>query len=623
MSKSLSEINSSVTTSKKNNFFSKLLSFIGPAYLISIGYMDPGNWATDIAAGSGFGYKLLWVLLLSNVIALLMQSLSVRLGVVRGLDLAQATRETYSRKINFILYLFAEIAIAACDLAEVLGMAIGLNLLFGINILFGIIITLFDTFILLFLINKGIRKTEAFIIGLISTVGVAFVIQLFMVKPNMAEVLNGFIPELSGNDYLYIAIGIIGATIMPHNLYLHSSLVQSRKFNRDQKGIKEAIRFNFIDSFIALNVAFLINAAILVVAGTTFHENGFHEIDSINQAHNLLGTLLGNKIAPFLFALSLIFAGQSSTISGTLAGQIVMEGHINLRLQPWARRIITRSIAIVPAIIVIAFLGQKYANKLLIFSQVILSFQLGFAIIPLIHNVANKEKMNGFAINNFLKITSWFFAVIIISLNFTMVFSELKELLSTSNFILWLVIFIITISVICLLLYITIFPMIRKILRKVVHVPHVKFEKLEIVPNSAFKKIAIAIDFSKVDKEILNNAITIGSKSSEFLLIHIIESATALAIGSESYDKESMEDKKTLEFYSNILNQNGYKTDYAIGFGNPKKQIPKIVNEFNADVLIMGSHGHKFFKDLIYGTTISSVRHNISIPLLVVKNRAL
>jgi len=552
-----------------------------------------------------------------------MQSLSVRLGVVRGLDLAQATRETYSRKINFILYLFAEIAIAACDLAEVLGMAIGLNLLFGINILFGIIITLFDTFIFLFLINKGIRKTEAFIIGLISTVGVAFVIQLFMVKPNMAEVLNGFIPELSGNDYLYIAIGIIGATIMPHNLYLHSSLVQSRKFNRDQKGIKEAIRFNFIDSFIALNVAFLINAAILVVAGTTFHENGFHEIDSINQAHNLLGTLLGNKIAPFLFALSLIFAGQSSTISGTLAGQIIMEGHINLRLQPWARRIITRSIAIVPAIIVIAFLGQKYANKLLIFSQVILSFQLGFAIIPLIHNVANKEKMNGFAINNFLKITSWFFAVIIISLNFTMVFSELKELLSTSNFILWLVIFIITISVICLLLYITIFPMIRKILRKVVHVPHVKFEKLEIVPNSAFKKIAIAIDFSKVDKEILNNAITIGSKSSEFLLIHIIESATALAIGSESYDKESMEDKKTLEFYSNILNQNGYKTDYAIGFGNPKKQIPKIVNEFNADVLIMGSHGHKFFKDLIYGTTISSVRHNISIPLLVVKNRAL
>ena len=415
--KSLEEVNASVSTSKGSNF-KKLLAFIGPAYMISVGYMDPGNWATDIAGGSKFGYSLIWVLVMSNLIALLLQSFCVRLGIVSGKDLAQASRENYPPFVNLFLYVLAEVAIAACDLAEVIGMAIGLHLLFPeISILMGVCITVLDSFILLFLLNKGIRKLEAFIICLVLLIGVSFFIQLFIAKPDLGEIASGLKPFIANDDALYIAIGIIGATVMPHNLYLHSSLVQTRKFDRTQTDIKKAIRFNTIDSAVALNLALLVNAAILILSATTFFKAGRHDVAEIQDAHELLEPMLGSTLAPILFAVALIAAGQSSTITGTLAGQVVMEGYLNLRLQPWIRRLLTRLIAIIPAFFTILILGDGATGKLLILSQVILSLQLGFAVIPLIHFVSDKKKMGEFAIPLWQKIASWLAATIIIGLN--------------------------------------------------------------------------------------------------------------------------------------------------------------------------------------------------------------
>ena len=369
--KSLEEVNESVDTRKKGGFFRKLLAFAGPAYLVSVGYMDPGNWATDIAGGSQFGYKLIWVLLMSNIMAVLLQSLSARLGIVRGRDLAQASRESYPPFVNIVLYILAEIAIAACDLAEVLGMAIGLQLLFGLPLLWGVCLTLLDTFLLLFLINRGMRKMEAFILILVTTIGLAFLMEMIFARPDIGELLTGFIPSLPDSAALYIAIGIIGATVMPHNLYLHSSLVQTRKFEKSESKIREAIKFNFIDSVVALNLAFFVNAAILVLAATTFYKAGMFNVTEIKDAHRFLEPLLGTQWAPVLFAVALIAAGQSSTLTGTLAGQIVMEGYLNLRIQPWIRRIITRLLAIIPAVLTIVFLGEGATGQLLILSQVI------------------------------------------------------------------------------------------------------------------------------------------------------------------------------------------------------------------------------------------------------------
>ena len=397
--KSLAEVHESVEVPVKKSSFKTLLAYIGPAYLVSVGYMDPGNWATDIAGGSAFGYRLIWVLLMSNLMALLLQSLSARLGIVRGLDLAQASRHTYPAWVNYSLYGLAEIAIAATDLAEIIGMAIGLHLLFGFPLLWGVLITVLDSFILLFLINKGIRVMEAFIISLVSIIGFSFLLEMIIVQPQMSEVVKGFVPTGLDGSALYIAIGIIGATVMPHNLYLHSSLVQSRKIERTHEGIKRALKYNFIDSTIALNLAFFVNAAILVLAATAFFKNGYHDVAEIQDAHLLLSNIFGS-MAPALFAIALIAAGQSSTITGTLAGQIVMEGYLDLRIRPWIRRILTRAIAIVPAVFTIMYFGENELGELLVLSQVVLSLQLGFAIIPLIHFVSDKVQMKEFVISN-------------------------------------------------------------------------------------------------------------------------------------------------------------------------------------------------------------------------------
>ena len=623
MSKSLEEVNESVVTQGKTTVFRKILAFFGPAYLISVGYMDPGNWATDLAGGSQFGYSLLWVLLMSNIMALLLQSLSARLGIVTQRDLAQASRETYSKFINYILYFLAEIAIAACDLAEVLGMAIGLNLLFGIPLLQGVVITVLDTFLLLFLINKGIRKMEAFIIALVVIIGFSFVFEMIFAQPEVGSILKGLIPSIPSEEALYIAIGIIGATVMPHNLYLHSSLVQTRKFDRSKNGIKQALKYNFIDSTIALNLAFFVNAAILILAAATFYKNGLFEVAEIQDAHQLLAPMLGTQWAPILFAVALIAAGQSSTITGTLAGQIIMEGYLNLRIQPWVRRIITRLIAIVPAVIVISIFGESVTGKMLILSQVILSLQLGFAIIPLIHFVSDKSKMKGFHISKTTQIASWIVALIIVSLNAKLVFNEIQGWLETSNhpLLLWLTVVPLAIGFLILLLYIVLKPFIAKTKYKIEnHSPH-NF-KLDFIKSASYdkKNIAISVDFSNADEIAINSAFELGGTNANYTLIHIVETIGAIIYGENIEDHETTIDEKLLADYKEMLTEKGFKVQTKLGFGKPNTVIPKIVNDSNFDILVMGTHGHTGFKDILFGTTVDKLRHKISIPLLIVKN---
>jgi manganese transport protein len=622
MGKSLEEVNGSVSTQNKKSIVKKILAFFGPAYLISVGYMDPGNWATDLAGGSQFGYSLLWVLLMSNIMALLLQSLSARLGIVTQRDLAQASRETYSPFINYILYFLAEIAIAACDLAEVLGMAIGINLLFDIPLIEGVMITVLDTFLLLFLINKGIRKMEAFIIALVLIIGVSFVFEMIFAQPEMDKVILGLIPSMPNETALYIAIGIIGATVMPHNLYLHSSLVQTRKFDRTKKGIKQALKYNFIDSTIALNLAFFVNAAILILAAATFYKVGMHEVAEIQDAHKFLQPLLGTKWAPILFAVALIAAGQSSTITGTLAGQIIMEGYLNLRIQPWVRRIITRLIAIVPAVIVITIFGEGVTGKLLIFSQVILSLQLGFAIIPLIHFVSDKSKMKGFHIGIWTQIASWIVASIIVILNGKLVLDEINGWLESSDnpIVLWLTVVPLAMSFLVLLLYIVVKPFISK--SKIDfqnHSPHNLKLRFDEVQTYNKRNIAVAVDFSSADEIALNSAFELGGISASYTLIHVVETVGAMMYGEHIDDHETLVDEKLLKEYQEILSKKGFTVEVQLGFGRPNKVIPSLVDKGNFDVLVMGTHGHTGFKDLLFGTTVDKLRHKISIPLLIVK----
>ncbi|MSP85715.1 MAG: iron/manganese transporter [Flavobacteriaceae bacterium] len=622
MSKSLEEVNESVSTQNKKTGFRKILAFFGPAYLISVGYMDPGNWATDIAGGSQFGYALLWVLLMSNMMALLLQSLSARLGIVTQRDLAQASRETYSKFINYILYFLAEIAIAACDLAEVLGMAIGLNLLFGIPLLEGVLITVLDTFLLLFLINKGIRKMEAFIIALVAIIGFSFVFEMIFAQPEVGSILKGLIPSLPSEEALYIAIGIIGATVMPHNLYLHSSLVQTRKFDRSKAGIKQALKYNFIDSTIALNLAFFVNAAILILAAATFYKNGLFEVAEIQDAHRLLEPMLGTQWAPILFAIALIAAGQSSTITGTLAGQIIMEGYLNLRIQPWVRRIITRLIAIVPAVIVISIFGESVTGKMLILSQVILSLQLGFAIIPLIHFVSDKSKMKDFQISKITQIASWLVATIIVSLNAKLVFNEIQGWMEISEnpIVLWLTVVPLAVGFLILLLYIVFQPFFIKTKNNIEnHSPHnlkLQFSKSK---NYTRKNIAVAVDFSSADEAALNNAFQLGGTEAKYTLIHVVETVGAMIYGENIDDHETLIDEKLLEEYKELLFEKGFNVETKLGFGKPNSVIPKIINEGDFDILVMGTHGHTGFKDILFGTTVDKLRHQIRIPLLIVK----
>lgn len=419
-SPSLQEVHRTIPVPKSFSFWRKMLAFSGPGYLVAVGYMDPGNWATDLAGGSAFGYSLLSVILLSNLMAILLQSLCARLGIVTGRDLAQACRDHYSKPVAVVLWLLCEVAICACDLAEVIGSAIALNLLFKIPLVLGVCITALDVLAILYLQNKGFRYIEALVIGLILLIGGCFLLEIIFSRPNVVAVFGGFVPKfeiVQNPQMLYIAIGILGATVMPHNLYLHSSVVQTRKYEQNAEGKAEAIKFATIDSTVALMFALFINAAILVVSAAAFHTRGQHEVAEIQDAYKLLTPTLGVPIASAIFALALLASGQNSTLTGTLAGQIVMEGFLNIRLRPWLRRLITRLIAIVPAVIVTVMYGASGTAKLLVLSQVILSLQLSFAVIPLVIFTSDRKKMGQFASPLWVRTLAWITAAIIVSLN--------------------------------------------------------------------------------------------------------------------------------------------------------------------------------------------------------------
>ena len=616
---SLSEVHESVDTKKKAGW-KKIFSFLGPAYLISVGYMDPGNWATDLQGGSKFGYTLIWVLLMSNLMALLLQGLSARLGIVRGRDLAQANREAYPKLVNFVLYLLAEIAIAACDLAEVLGMAIGIQLLTGLPLIWGVCFTVLDTFLLLYLQRLGMQKMEAFIITLVAIIATAFLIQMILAKPDLSEIATGFIPHIQNDEALYIGIGIIGATVMPHNLYLHSALVQTRKIERTDSGIKQAIRFNRIDTTVALNMAFFVNAAILIVAATVFFKTGNSQVAEIHEAHRLLPSFLGN-LAPILFAIALIAAGQSSTITGTLAGQIVMEGYLSLRINPWIRRLITRLLAIIPALIVIIIYGDKKVDSLLVLSQVILSLQLGFAIIPLIHFVSDKAKMGNFAIKPLTKIAAWVIATVLVWLNLKMLINEFIPVLQGDSVLPKIIIIVSGLFFASLLLYITAEPAItrRKMAASIKIHPDVKKITIDI---PQYNRIAIALDFTDNDKKLISHAIGQGNSQTEFFFFFFVESVSANLWGNQSNDYETRKDQSQLDNYIKQLKENGLKATGKLGYKNRSKEIVRLVKENKADMLVVGAHGHAGVKDLIYGETINSVRHELQIPILMVSLKA-
>lgn len=618
-SNSLSEVHQTIDTTLSNKQgWRKILSFLGPAYLISVGYMDPGNWATDLQGGSQFGYSLIWVLLMSNLMALLLQGLAARLGIVRSRDLAQANREAYPRKVNYILYGLAEIAIAACDLAEVLGMAIGIQLLTGLPLIWGVSITVLDTFLLLYLQKMGMRKMELFIIGLVAIITISFIIEIIIAKPNPGEIITGFVPHLQNDEALYIAIGIIGATVMPHNLYLHSALVQTRKIEQTDKGIKQAIRFNLIDSTVALNIAFLVNAAILILAAAVFFKSGNSHVAAIKDAHELLSPLLGSQVAPKLFAIALIAAGQSSTITGTLAGQIVMEGYLQLRINPWARRLLTRLLAILPALIVILVYGEEKVDALLVLSQVILSLQLGFAIIPLIHFVSDKVQMGKFAIDAKTKIAAWVIASILIALNSKMLLNEAEQIFTTGSIISKILIVAFVIFFAGLLAFIIFQPMFAKSKKPVSIQIHPEVKAIKEMQLPKFQRVAIALDFSTADQKLILHGLGQGDNNTSYFLLHVVESASASLLGKESNDFETKNDNERLSIYVKELTQRGIHVEGYLGFNHRVAEIVRLSKELNIDLLVMGAHRHSGLKDILYGETVNTVRHELTIPVLIV-----
>ncbi|TAF54524.1 MAG: iron/manganese transporter [Sphingobacteriia bacterium] len=622
---SLSEVNASVDTTLGKKGWRRFLAYVGPAYLVSVGYMDPGNWATDLQGGARFGFQLIWVLLMSNLMALLLQSLSARLGIVRRKDLAQANRDAYPPLINFGLYVLAEAAIAACDLAEVLGMAIGIHLLTGLPILWGTVITVLDTFLFLLLQQWGIRKMEAFIISLVAIIGTCFLVQILMAQPPLGAVAQGLVPTALNNEALYIAVGIIGATVMPHNLYLHSALVQTRKIAPDKKSIRQALKFNFIDSTVALNAAFLVNTAILVLAATVFYQNGLTDVAKIEDAHRLLAPMLGNQLAPTLFAIALIAAGQSSTLTGTLAGQIVMEGYLHLRINPLLRRLLTRLIAIVPAVVVILVKGDEAVDDLLVFSQVILSLQLGFAVIPLIYFVSDKKTMGSFAIGRWTQLGAWLIAAILVGLNAKLVGEEawsfwVSESAAWQKALLLLGLFLF----LALFISMCVWPLlqVRKAKRveedkQSLHGPAVSLTHLSLPLK---KRIAVTLDFTDLDQQAIAHALSQGQGDTVFILIHVVESPSASYLKNALDDSESRIDQSRLEQYVAQLSAMGYTSEAHLGYHQRIQEIIRLVDASRADLLVMGAHRHAGLKDYLFGETIDAVRHRLRIPVLIVND---
>jgi manganese transport protein len=614
MDRSLAEVNSTVLIRPHTNFWARLFTFTGPAFMVSVGYMDPGNWATDIAGGARFGYKLIWVILLANLMAILFQALSARLGIVYGRDLAQACRDHYSKTINFILWIICEVAIAACDLAEVLGSAIGLYLLFKIPLLWGVLITTFDVLLLMFLMS----------FGMVATIGICFGIEVFFSNPNFYEASKGLIPTAMNTEGLFIALGIIGATVMPHNLYLHSALVQSRDVKRTIPGLKEANKFNLIDSVVALNAAFFVNAAILIVAAAVFFQNGYNNVASIIDAHALLAPLLGSKTAPIIFGIALIAAGQSSTITGTFAGQIVMEGFVGLKMRPWLRRLTTRLIAIIPTVIVIKFSGDNAVNSLLILSQVILSLQLPFAIIPLLHFTSNRKKMGEFASKMWVMILAWTAASLITLLNLKYIYELIIEsipLNNTQGILVKYLLIPVSAFLLPLLLWMLVEPIFSKArISTIVQKATAGFAHGTIKHTTGYKKIGLALEGKREkDEQIYKGSIDlIKSMNAEVYLINIVQSVTGRFMGELVADKDAFEMNEYLNTFAEKFKAEGIPSQIIIGGGEPKEEIIRIAKKEKLELLIAGSHGHKFISDIIYGSTIEGVRHGVQLPVLAI-----
>ncbi len=622
-SQSLPEVHASVDTGQAS-IWRRMFAFAGPAYLVSVGYMDPGNWATDLEGGARFGYQLLWVLVMSNLMAILLQTLSARLGIASQRDLAQACRESYPRPVNLALWLLCEIAIAACDLAEVLGAAIGLNLLFHIPLLAGVLLTALDILVLLWLSRFGIRMIEGFVLSLIVVMAVCFGIEILMAKPAFAQMASGLIPH-PNNQNLYIVIGILGATVMPHNLYLHSALVQTRRVGKGEAEKRAACHFNLIDSVVALNGAMLVNIAILVVAGAVFFERHI-VVTEIQQAYQLLTPLLGTSAASVVFAIALLCSGQSSTMTGTMAGQIVMEGFLTIRMRPWLRRLTTRTLAIVPAALTIYIAGEQASFRLLILSQVILSMQLPFAVIPLIHFTSDRERMGAFASRRWLQALSWVVAAVILALNMRLVYLTLADWLAAAGSnrdLVMMTVEPVLILLLLLLIWVTFEPWLPAWLRRkdrpaVAPVPELAAAAVRPVP---YRTILVPLDHTERDRVAIAHAASMArAYGSKLHLLHVEEGVTSQIYGPLSSTAEVQAGAKYLDEILGGLRAQGIEVELSVAHSrDPKTEIVRFARWLKPDLLIMGAHGHKGIQDIVFGQTINAVRHAIDAPLLIVR----
>jgi manganese transport protein len=651
--RSLPEMHGSVPLPQTRSWVRRMFAFAGPAYLVSVGYMDPGNWATDLAGGSRFGYRLVWVLLMSNLMAVLLQTLAARLGVVTGRDLAQACRESYPRFLVVPQWLLCELAIVACDLAEVLGAAIGLKLLFGLPLAAGVLLTAADVMVLLLLSRYGMRRLEAVILTLIATIGGCFAIEMLLSRPDLPGIVAGFVPRDAGGhptlfapapgggwsvlglhgETLFIALGILGATVMPHNLYLHSALVQSRAIAPTPEGKREACRLNLVDSVVALNLAFFVNAAILVLAAATFHAHGRFEVASLEQAFRLLSPLLGTSLASTLFAVALLSSGQSSTITGTLAGQIVMEGFIRVRMRPWLRRMLSRGLAIVPATLVILFQGERAVDGLLVLSQVVLSVQLSFAVVPLVVFTSERRRMGEFANPPWVVVLAVIVAGLIAFLNGKLVLDAvLAAMHGGAPWIGWLAMPV-ALALGAMLLYLAAGPWLARTWPALLPRPAEPVLAMGSRPVAAaseapaapaihagaYQRIAVALELGGSDPSVLEylRSLTF-APGAELLLVHVAESAAARYLGAQSLDQESIEDASALEAIALDFRARGIHARGVLGHGDAKHEIARLVQAERADLLITGSHGHTGLRDVVYGATVSAVRHLVSCPVLTV-----
>jgi manganese transport protein len=620
--RSLADVHSTVVTSQMS-FWKRLLAFSGPAYLVSVGYMDPGNWATDLEGGARFGYRLLWVLVMSNAMAILLQTLAARLGIVGGRDLAQACREAYPRKVSATLWVLCEVAIAACDLAEVLGAAIALNLLFHIPLLFGVLLTAADTLLLLWFQSFGIRMIEAVILALIAVMAGCFAIEVFWAKPSAGELLTGLLPNLNRNS-LYLAITMLGATVMPHNMYLHSALVQTRSIGHSEAAKRTACRYNLVDSVVALNGAMFVNVAILVLAAAVFFKRGI-VVTEIQQAHVLLVPLLGTGLAGVLFAVALLCSGQSSTLTGTMAGQVVMEGFLNFRMRPWLRRLITRSLAIIPAAFTIYFAGEKSTLGLLLLSQAVLSMQLPFAIIPLIHFTSDRARMGSFANRGWVLVLAWASAAIVVGLNAWLAVNSIGEWLANAGqwrTLVWLVTVPMGCGLMLLLLWITVEPAVnrnRKAGRAPLTLPETAGAETAAAP--IYQRILVPLDHTGLDRLAVSHAAAMAKLyGAKVYLLHVEEGVTSQVYGGESSTAEVELGSQYLERIAQSLRDQGISVETAITHSlSPKREIVRYAREIRPDLVIMGAHGHVGFKDLIFGNTINPVRHDLDVPMLIVR----